>query len=576
MFRFLLAVLVTACLSTSAKAQSLWQSLPAGLETARGGAASSFPLGPSPAVDQVWQLHYDNSNFAQAGTIRITELYFRADLPSRTVNAFNFGSFTVTMSEATTGYQVGQHDPIFANNLGTNTAVVRSGPWAGPGAAPTGNNTADWIAVGITTPFDYDPSTGADLIIQIERCAGGTLWTVPCDNALGQPGQVGGNRYGTFGGCTATTSTISGNETVPVVRIDYTPIAGFEWETNDAASSATIDRIEGNVFTPAISQRCTLENTSLQVASTNTGLPFDIGITIAAGIPASAGAITSGSGQVVNLDPFAIGGIFFLNGGSFPNLVSSSFFGNFGIPFTTPNFAGDIAAQMLNADPSNADGIALSQAAQVNFVTGVRTAVGPNGDDSVSTFQFGTNPICGPADFPFYGTRYTEFHVSSNGRVSFSGPNSTFAPVNQTSLQTTIPFFGAWTDYDPSVGGTIDITTTGQRIQVAWNMVPYFGSATSMNVFALEMVGNTGECILDGLLGIGTGGQSQQAYAISGGGVVGATDPGAVTYAVGASGTTTNATDMIYEIGTTGTLAAGVDMIIFTPNSVGNYDWTAL
>src|SRR5687768_15053393 len=204
-------------LASLAKAQS--QTLPSGLDSVQGGSGTAFPFNQT--SDHKWQWHYDNSNFAQTGPITITEISVRALSPTATINAFNFPSLTVTVSEATTDYTVAGHDPIFANNLGANTQVVRSGAFTGGPVGPSGGSTSTWIPFGVTAPFVFDPTSGNDLIIQLEKCGTISTFGQSLDGKSGSAGLNRGNRYGDTSNCSATTQTFSNNEYVPVVKIDY-------------------------------------------------------------------------------------------------------------------------------------------------------------------------------------------------------------------------------------------------------------------------------------------------------------------------------------------------------------------
>jgi hypothetical protein len=214
----LLSALLAATLSLPAFAQSS-QTLPAGFENVQAGSGTAFPF--NQLANHKWQWHYANSNFAQSGPIVITQIYVRALTPSLAVTAFDFPSLTVTCSQATTDYTVAAHDPIFANNLGPNTQVVRSGPWTGGPIPPSGGATATWIPIGVTSPFTYDPTSGDDFILQIEKCGTNATLGVSLDGKTGSVGLNGGNRYGHVSDCAALTQSTNNNEYVPVIRIDY-------------------------------------------------------------------------------------------------------------------------------------------------------------------------------------------------------------------------------------------------------------------------------------------------------------------------------------------------------------------
>ena len=212
----------TVLLTTSIASAQLSQTLPAGFDTVSGASGgTAYPQ--NDLANHKWQWHYANSNFAQTGPITITEISVRAENGTLSVAAFDFPSFAVTCSEATTQYGVATHDAIFANNLGTNTVLVRSGPWVGGPVPASGGTAATWIPFGLTTPFTFDPTSGHDFIVQIEKCATNTSWATYMDGKIGSTGTVGGNRYGDTTNCAATSSSFSNNEFVPIVKIDYTP-----------------------------------------------------------------------------------------------------------------------------------------------------------------------------------------------------------------------------------------------------------------------------------------------------------------------------------------------------------------
>ncbi len=193
------------------------QSLPAGFLNGGTTAATSFPV--NVLSDQKWQWHYDSNEFAANGPITISEISLRASA-NDPVNAFDFPSFTVTLIEASTDYQAGNHNPIFDANI-LRSKIVRTGEWRGL-ATPSGpGGEAPWVSLQLTDTFDYDPTTGNDLIIQIESCGPLTTWGANIAGVSGPPGTVGGNRYGHTSDCNANSSNLANNEFVPVVRVAY-------------------------------------------------------------------------------------------------------------------------------------------------------------------------------------------------------------------------------------------------------------------------------------------------------------------------------------------------------------------
>ena len=223
------ACLFSICLGALASHADAQQSqtLPAGFDTVDGNGATSFPQNNT--NDHIWQWHYDNSNFVASFPILITEISVRAAAPGSTVNAFDFPDWEVTLIEASTDYQVGFHDPTFANNVLNQTVVRPAGtPWSIPAPIlPSSGATATWIPMGLTVPMAYDPSLGNDFIVQIRKCGTTTSWGTSMDGASAGAGLNLGNRYGDTTNCQATMSTFQNNEFVPIVKIDYVPATGL-------------------------------------------------------------------------------------------------------------------------------------------------------------------------------------------------------------------------------------------------------------------------------------------------------------------------------------------------------------
>jgi hypothetical protein len=267
------ASFAVALLAADAAAQ-LSQTLPAGYDNVNGGSGSSYPFNTT--SNQIWQWHYANSNFTQTGPITITEIWVRASSSSASVAAFLFPSLEVLCSEATTQYQVANHDPVFANNLGPNTAVVRSGPWSGGPVPPSGGTASTWIPLGVTTPFVFDPTHGHDLIVQLKKCATSAPWGTFIDGKLlTGPNTVGGNRYGHLADCNATSSTFNNDEYVPIVKIDYVlggggPVVYCTAGTSTNGCAATISADNQ----PSVSQANPCNLTVSNVEGQKSGLVF--------------------------------------------------------------------------------------------------------------------------------------------------------------------------------------------------------------------------------------------------------------------------------------------------------------
>ncbi len=263
-------------LAAIASAQSTI-TLPAGFDAVDGNALTSFPQDTT--ADQRWQWHYDAAQFAGiTGPILITGIQVRAFTPAASVGAFNFPTWNVTLIEASTDYLAGSHDPVFANNV-LSSSVVKTGPWVGGPVSPTGQVTADWVDMGLTGTFLYDPTTGNDFIIQISKCGGGTGWGVPMDGASGPHGTVGGNRYGHITSCGASLANFNNDEFVPIVRLLYTQVSplgdDLSLESIDAPASS------GNpcdALSAAEAVTVTFRNLGSNVVPSGTAIPIQLDV----------------------------------------------------------------------------------------------------------------------------------------------------------------------------------------------------------------------------------------------------------------------------------------------------------
>jgi len=327
---------------------------------------------------------------------------------------------------------------------------------------------------------------------------------------------------------------------------------------------------------------------NLQTALAVTG--FDIWTQPNPAVPANAGGVTTGSGQLLNVDltdplgSWVFGGVAPL--ASNPLAAPGQSLGFFTAPVSLT-----LAGQMGVVDPGSADGFSLSQAVELEIVSSYALPIGgPGGDDASTTFNFLTE-FCSPGYF-YYGTVYTEFHVSSNGRVVFGAADSDFSPSVGEAL-TDNPFAGFWTDLNPhpvSGGGNITVDSSAPGVvRVNYNGVIYYGQSAAPNTFAVVMDTNNGDLTLDGLTGIGnnpavvgSAAGDAQFFGISGGLAVGATDPGTTLFTSGGTGAPALPTDMLYDLHPAG--AAGVcpslapgtlSSVIFSPAG-GGYLWLGL
>lgn len=344
------------------------------------------------------------------------------------------------------------------------------------------------------------------------------------------------------------------------------------FETNGAGSSLAFNGVQGTAFSPAVSNVCA---SGLVAANSGgaAGLLWEAVYNASALVPATSPfALQSGGGQIINID--TSGGYFFLNGGAVPAFLPYP--GSFTQNFLAPAFPVTLSFEQLNGDPGNPEGFSLSQGAQLN-VTGLSLpalpVAGPTGNDT--QVQVGVGCVF------LYGRSFSQMFIESNGRLMFGGGNTTFAP-GPPQFATDFTSFGIWTDFNPAVAvgglpGTITLTSPIPGfLDVAYANLAYSGAATPVaNAFNLQIDTNSGILSIIGLQGI-TPGTGSMLIGASGGSSVLATNPGAVNFSPGGSGTTgttSNGTSMIYALGVQGSVTTGINRIDFIPNAFNNYDW---
>lgn len=357
-----------------------------------------------------------------------------------------------------------------------------------------------------------------------------------------------------------------------------------EYELNDVHSSLTLNGVSGTLLSPAVTTTCPGGVVWAQVASQDVGNGWEMAVSPAPLVPASAGATTSLFGQIVNLD-LANPGLAYVYGNTVPNLTNPILAPAFSFSFPANGNLGSYGFQMAVLTASHPDSFSLSQACQLDLTVGGLTNA-PQGDDTSVTIPLGGN-TCLPT-VPFYGTTYTELHISSNGRVLFGSPSNDFSPSIAEAMSGD-GFCGFWTDLNRNIGGTISLTSPAvNQVRTTWTNVPYYAEPSTSVSFSITVDLGTGGITLDGLQGIDTNpinnttipSNDTQFLGITMGNV-GATDGGTTTFAAGSSGSMPNPTDMLYDwfnglpggAGIVPSLATGsLDTLIFTPVANG-YSW---
>ena len=139
------------------------------------------------------------------------------------------------------------------------------------------------------------------------------------------------------------------------------PLPPSPYQVNSAAASLTISGLpDPGGFAPIMKTAPINTPETLDLASSNVGFPFDVGVVVSVATVPSA-FITPGN-QVVNLN-LTSPTLFFVNGGALPDLTNSSFpSATFQVPFmgSSPFSA---STQAIVADPLSIDGFVLTHAA---------------------------------------------------------------------------------------------------------------------------------------------------------------------------------------------------------------------
>lgn len=356
---------------------------------------------------------------------------------------------------------------------------------------------------------------------------------------------------------------------------------GQQYQVNQPAASLDLDGVAGGLFAPAVTTRCVGTQGTIRFASTQVNLPWEAAISFEGLVPASGGGLLTGGGQIVNLN-FGSPALplLWLNGGAAPNVATTSFPAPvFSAPYTAPPAPGTASIQMGCFDIGHPDLFALSQACQLDAVPASASIVHALSDDAVAQVFLDQAPLCHPVPVPFYGTSYNTFFVTSNGRVMFGNATTSWTP--SASLATTHGgAVGVWADYSPQLAPNSVVTSLlpAGGIRVDWINVPYFGQPSTSNTFGVEFDPGTGVIHLDTPVLQGDPGGTLNAWVgISGGNLIFAANTGPVGFGPAPqSGFTTISNEMIYDFGPAGSQTVGVGRITFTPNGIGNYDWTTL
>jgi hypothetical protein len=169
-----------------------------------------------------FQMIYDTSNFTSQGVfspINITNVQFLYGGGATATNIVTFPSVTVYLQPAAVDWAA--QTTTFASNR--TVALPTTPNYSGPATTITGTYYVD---IALTTPFAYDPTTGVDLLIEVELNGAPTPAlgnTQACTYSATPPA----NSCSVVRSVGSITATVGGSSAfVPIVNLLYGPVAG--------------------------------------------------------------------------------------------------------------------------------------------------------------------------------------------------------------------------------------------------------------------------------------------------------------------------------------------------------------
>jgi hypothetical protein len=150
--------------------------------------------------------------------------------------------------------------------------------------------------------------------------------------------------------------------------------------------------------------------------------------------------------------------------------------------FTGGDDSFDLAYESLTFTP-NADGTAygatLQSISQLPTDPSGGTDLGL-GDDAYVLVKLGS-----PATVSIYGTRFTGFYVGSNGYITFTQGDQTYADTLENHFDM-LRVSSLFQDLNPSGGGKVTWKQLGDRAVVTWENIPEYGTSNS-NTFQIAL-----------------------------------------------------------------------------------------
>lgn len=234
--------------------------------------------------------------------------------------------------------------------------------------------------------------------------------------------------------------------------------AGAPWQVNQPTASLDFNGLSNSPCEPILLETCTGMVNTLNLGSTQLGLPYDIAITSSPGVPVGGGGLLLPGGDVVNIN---------LADPSLTFVFGFTWTENFVAPVSVPvAAAASVSIQMVTTDPAAPLGFALSALNRQEVVTPVASVTFNLGLDGYTELNL-ANPLCsGPVSF--YGTTYTSLFVNANGFVSFTGGDSLWT-AGPSLWAAGPPRIGVWSDFN-SAQGSITASLNGTRTIVSYSV----------------------------------------------------------------------------------------------------------
>ncbi len=207
--------------------------------------ANTFSVWPYSTLASTYQLYlYRSQMNAWSTGVQITGIAFRINGGESTyMTDLNYSSYEVTVSESSAASFAALQlaSTTFADNIGPNAVVTRSGPMhIVPGTLIGGSQPIPFAyTIDFTTPYSY--TSGTDIVITIRHTAGGT----PAPDARLDAGtEAPGVSWGLFSSGAAAVTGQHGNAavvrlvTVPTPDISVSRAGGIADGGSDVANTS--------------------------------------------------------------------------------------------------------------------------------------------------------------------------------------------------------------------------------------------------------------------------------------------------------------------------------------------------